>query len=316
MILRAIFLLVLLAIGTARAKGASASWPLAADVTVSSKGIFLKDIISPMHKERDALPDVRVADAPAFGRATVLTRAQLNDLLSRATPEIVPVWSGPDRVRVTRKSRRMDETEIRQLVTAQLQLEHVRDRGELELRFARPFAAVVVPDEDLALRIVDLPAGGVSQNFIVRCEGRAGEELAGAWQLSVTAKIWRDVWVARSACLRGQTLQSADLGQERRDVLTAKDALTMLPLEANNYEIAENLSGGALLTARSIKQRPIIRRGKMLDAQVQSGPMTILVKVEALEDGLPGQFVRVRNIKSKREFRGKVKDEETVAVNM
>ena len=54
----------------------------------------------------------------------------------------------------------------------------------------------------------------------------------------------------------------------------------------------------------------------MLDAQIQSGPLTILVKVEALEDGLPGQTVRVRNIKSRREFRGKVKDEETIAVNM
>lgn len=299
---------------TAQAQGASASWPLANEAAVDSSGVYLKDVLSPALKE--TLPDVRIADAPAFGRATFITRAQLTDILSRNAPEVVPVWSGPERVRITRKVRRFDETELKELVTAELQREHVRDRGEIELRFSRPFPAVTVPDEALTLRVLDIPASGISPNFVVRCELRAGEELAGSWQIPVTARIWREVWVARSACLRGQTLSSADLGQERRDVLAAKDALAALPTELNNYDIAENLSGGALLTARSIKQRPIVRRGKMLDAQIQSGPLTILVKVEALEDGLPGQTVRVRNIKSRREFRGKVKDEETIAVNM
>jgi flagella basal body P-ring formation protein FlgA len=40
----------------------------------------------------------------------------------------------------------------------------------------------------------------------------------------------------------------------------------------------------------------------------------ISVKVEVLEDGVPGQMVRVRNLKSKREFRAKVENEETVLV--
>jgi flagella basal body P-ring formation protein FlgA len=38
------------------------------------------------------------------------------------------------------------------------------------------------------------------------------------------------------------------------------------------------------------------------------------VKAEAMEDGLPGQIIRVRNSKSKREFRGKVQNESTVIV--
>jgi flagella basal body P-ring formation protein FlgA len=38
--------------------------------------------------------------------------------------------------------------------------------------------------------------------------------------------------------------------------------------------------------------------------------------VEILEDGLPGQTVRIRNLKSKREFRGKVQNEETIHVTL
>ena len=294
--------------------GDAASWPLAPEAKVDSRGIFLRNLVSANFTQ--PLPEVRLADAPAFGRGAVFTRAQLNDLLARVAPEVTPVWSGPDRVRVVRRSRMLDESELKQMLTSSLQADQVRERGELELRFVRPWTPVLVPDEVLNLRVLDLPNMGVTPNFIVRCELKAGDEIVGNWQINVNAKIWREVWVARSGLLRGQTLQSADIGRERRDMLAFKDGLVNLPADFDSYDIAENLSGGSILTARSLKQRPVFRRGKTLDALVQEGTMQILVKVEALEDGLPGQYVRVRNLKSRREFRGKVQDEQTVAVNL
>jgi flagella basal body P-ring formation protein FlgA len=292
----------------------AASWPLAIEAKVDGRGIFLRNVIAANFTQ--PLPDVRIADAPAFGRYAIYTRAQLNDLLAKTAPELIPVWSGPERIRVVRRARMMDETEIRQMLTTTLQNEQVRERGELEIRFVRPWAPVLVPDEALALRVIDLPNTGISGNFIVRCEMKAGDEIVGNWQINVNAKIWREVWVARSAVLRGQPLAAADIGQERRDLLSFKEGLTALPSDINSYDVAENLTGGSILTGRSIKQRPIVKRGKTLDALVQDGPLQILVKVEALEDGLPGQFVRVRNIKSRREFRGKVENEETILVNL
>jgi flagellar basal body P-ring formation protein FlgA len=58
----------------------------------------------------------------------------------------------------------------------------------------------------------------------------------------------------------------------------------------------------------------VINRGKIVDALVRSGPMEISTKVEALEDGAPGQMIRIRNPKSKREFRGRVQGEDSVLV--
>jgi flagella basal body P-ring formation protein FlgA len=57
-----------------------------------------------------------------------------------------------------------------------------------------------------------------------------------------------------------------------------------------------------------------VKRGRVVDAMLQEDSMTISVKAEALEDGVPGQPIRVRNIHSKREFKGKVQDEQTVLV--
>jgi flagella basal body P-ring formation protein FlgA len=292
----------------------SASWPLATEAKVDGRGIFLRNVVAASYNQ--PLQEVRITDAPPFGRAAVYTRAQLTDLLAKAAPELIPVWSGPERIRIVRRSRLIDETEVRNMLTAALQADQVRERGELELRFVRPWTPILVPDEALTLHVIDLPNSGISGNFIARCELKAGDEIVGNWQINVNAKIWREVWVARSALLRGQPLFNADIGKERRDLLTYKEGLTTLPTDINGYDVAENLTGGTVLTGRSIKQRPIIKRGKTLDALVQDGPLQILVKVEALEDGLPGQVVRVRNLKSRREFRGKVQNEETVFVNL
>jgi flagella basal body P-ring formation protein FlgA len=38
--------------------------------------------------------------------------------------------------------------------------------------------------------------------------------------------------------------------------------------------------------------------------------------VEALENGAPGQTVRVRNLATRKEFRGKVRDEQTILVSL
>ena len=60
--------------------------------------------------------------------------------------------------------------------------------------------------------------------------------------------------------------------------------------------------------------RAIIKRGRLVDALFKDESLTIAVKAEALEDGVPGQIVRLRNLRSKREFKGKVEDEQTVSV--
>ncbi len=65
---------------------------------------------------------------------------------------------------------------------------------------------------------------------------------------------------------------------------------------------------------RSVRVRPVIQRGQMVDGVFQDGSLSISLKVETLEDGLLGQTVRVRNPKTKRELYGKVQNEQTVLI--
>lgn len=299
---------------TAAAAVETPGWSLLPAVQVDATGIFLDQIVAGATAET---PHIRLAPAPVANRAVTFTTAQINDLLQQSAPELVNTnWSGAAQVKISRRTRTLTESEIKELLVASLQQNYVKDRGELELRFSRPVSASAVVDEPLTVKLLELPSAGVTANFIARFELRAGEEVAGTWQIPVTANIWREVYVASSALKRGQLVRDADLSRERRDMLALRDALTTVELDNPFLELGENVPAGMALNSRSIRLRPIVHRGKIADAIVRDGPLSVSVKVEILEDGLPGQTIRVRNLKSKREFRGKVQNEETVYVTL
>lgn len=295
--------------------GQTASLSLLPGTSVTGDGIYLEQLLS--GEDGSPLPHLRVADAPALGQSLLLTRDQVAALLQKSAPELATTnWTGSAQIRVTRRTRQLGESELKELLTDVLQREHVRQRGELELAFTRPWTAVTIPDESFTLKLLDLPTSGVGASMILRFELRGTRETFGAWSAVTQARVWRDVLVAGGPLKRGQLLAESDVLRERRDLLLSREALDALPRVATALELVENVPAGVPLTARSFRVRPLVFRGQTLEALVQDGALQITTKVEALEDGLPGQFVRVRNPQSRREFRGKVQNESTILVQL
>jgi flagellar basal body P-ring formation protein FlgA len=288
---------------------------LLTNAQVRGDGIFLADLV--LSSSNAPVPHLRIADSPGFGQAIVLSRRQVQADVQRSGQDATSwVWSGAEFIRVTRRARLLGEAELREQVVSILQRQIVRDKGELEMRLLRPWSPIPIPDENYTLKVLDMPVSGVSSAFFLRCELVTSRETIGPIQLSLAAKVWRDLWVARSTLMREQVFSEADVARERRDVLALREAPCLLPEASSRFEVAEQVPQGAPIYARCVRLRPVVFRGGIVDAQVQSGAMTISLKVEVLENGIPGQTVRVRNPQSKREFKGKVQDEQTILVSL
>jgi flagella basal body P-ring formation protein FlgA len=212
-------------------------------------------------------------------------------------------------------TRVLGEEELRQMLSTTLQNDYVGEKGELELRFTRPWRPVTVPNDTLTIKVLELPTLGVTPNFIVRFEVRTPNALIGTWQMPLQARIFRDVRVAQSALTRGQLIAKADLKRERRDVLTLREACWegTADEEATN-ELAVNLPTGAPLYVSSVRPRTLVRRGQLAEALLRDGALLVSLEVEVLEDGSSGQTVHVRNPRSRTIFLGKVENEQTVLV--
>ncbi len=212
--------------------------------------------------------------------------------------------------------RSYTESDVLALLTATLQRDYVKDRGELELNFKQSWAAPMLPDEPLTVKILELPTAGVTPSFIVRFRLCTVRESLGTWQANVQAHVWRDVWVAHSNLARGEPVNGADIVHQRFDVLNVREALAEFSADNADLQLAEPVAAGVPLLARVIKPRAVIHRGQLANALVQDGVLSVTTRVEALEDGAPGQVIRARNIASHRELSGRVLDGQTIVISL
>ena len=288
---------------------------LRANLQVDGTGVFLNQVLESGGSE---LPHLRLCDPPAFGKSLALKRSEIVALAASAGFESIPTnWAGPEVSRVSRRVRELGEKEVLELVTSTLQQHYVKELGQLELRASRPWTPVNVPDEAFTIQIEDLPTSGVSSAFIVRFDLQtASGERVGSWQVPLQAKVWREVWVARSAVKRGESVRSADLARERRDMLLFHEAFAEFSPDDASLEFNEPLQPGSPLLARLVKPRSIVHRGQSLAAVVRDGALMITLKVEALEDGAAGQLIRVRNPLSRRDLHARIVDEANVQVSL
>jgi len=292
--------------------GETATLQLLAAAPVSGDGIFVPQIFT----SEQPLPAIHLADAPAFGKNLILTRAQICDLLAANAPGVGTNFSGPDTIKIFRRARTLGESDIMGMLTATLQHDYIKDRGQLELRFGQPWSPLIVPDEPLSLDVTELPSSGVTSGFIVRFNLRAGNETLGNWSANLKASVWQEVWVASVQLKRGDPVSLNAFTHERRDVLNLHEPLADFANGEDALEIAEPVPPGQPLLARMVKARAVVHRGQRVDAVVQDGAMSVRAKVDVLDDGAPGQVVHARNAVTHRDLTGTVLNDRTILISL
>lgn len=307
-----------------RAQDDTVTWRLVPDAKVDSSGIFLSQLVVPttsslvVSNSPVVLPHLRLAPAPSLGQTALISRDQVIQLARQSVPELAGTnWTGPRAVRVARRMHPITESEMIQLLTDTLQKSQVKDLGELELHLSHQLPPQsFIPDEGVTAKITELPGQGLQPEFFVRFELWNETEHVSDWQLAVKASIWRDVPIASERLIRGELLKDAPVQLERRDILITRDAILNWPPTDPNMELVDTVPAGMPVLNRSIHVRPLVARGRMVDGIYEDGALSISLKVEALEDGLAGQTIRVMNPKTKRELFGKVKNEQTILITL
>jgi flagella basal body P-ring formation protein FlgA len=293
--------------------GEPPSFSLLPAVAVDRSGVFLHHLLAAPAPEVPT--NLWLLPAPAPGKPWRLSRADLSALLLTNAPTLAAAqWTGAPAVVISRRTRALSEAEVAALLREPLSREFQCRPEDLELKVSRLPVPVQAPDEPLTLKVVELPGTGPSASFLLRFELRGDTEAFGVWQAAVQARVWKEIYVTAAPLKRGQTLDRQAVTLERRDVLLLREACDTLPAEPELLEVTENLPAGVPLLRRALRLKPVVNRGQLVRGVVQEGALSIALKVEVLEDGAPGQWIRVRNPQSKRELRGKVQDEQTILI--
>ncbi len=137
------------------------------------------------------------------------------------------------------------------------------------------------------------------------------------WSVNVLLdlKLERDVLVAARGLRRGVVLDAADVQFEHRDVLRLPYGYLGDPARLEGMRLSRSVANGTTLNPGMLAERLLVERGHAVTIVARSGSIAIRAGALAMEDGIAGERVRVRNLASGRVVNGVVESTGIVVVS-
>ncbi|MBC2595032.1 flagellar basal body P-ring formation protein FlgA [Ruficoccus amylovorans] len=149
-------------------------------------------------------------------------------------------------------------------------------------------------------------------HFGIKIDGEA----VGNWRLPMQTTHTRKVWMAGESLGREAVPVSPQIYTVEMLDARLPDKAIAASTDLSGYELARPVSVNRVLTWDDVRVRPAIRRGDIVQVNVNHGALSIRMPAVALEDGQVGDQVRLRNIDTSREISGTVTESQKVNIQL
>ena len=183
------------------------------------------------------------------------------------------------------------------------------------MELIRPWKPMLVPDGALEMRMLTKINYRTSQTSL-RFQLMDGGVPFGVFSAAVKISLWKDAWVATRQINRGTLLTEAKLKKQRHNMIKVRQDLWGGNPSDGRFWFQENISPGRLIYDKAVVMKPVVRRGNLAKAIITTGPLLVSTNVKVLEDGAPGEVVRVQNVRTRKEIIGEVIDEKPIKITV
>lgn len=160
-------------------------------------------------------------------------------------------------------------------------------------------------DRRLKLPLCEQPLQSFSKNeslkngrvsIGVRCSSRKNWSL----YISATIKIYKNVYVLAKPLLKGQKITKAHLTLEKVQQSKLRRGYLTDFSQIKNKQAKRHLSIGTVINPANFAEPKVIHRGEKVIISASSPYFDIRMPGQALMDGVKGQIINVKNVKSNR----------------
>ena len=148
---------------------------------------------------------------------------------------------------------------------------------------------------DLQVYFASEPGPGGNALVGVRCSGQK------PWNLHIPVKMrsYRDVLVLTRNIASGMQITAGDTELQRKEVSTLRQDPLMDASQINNQVVKRALTAGTILTESMLTRAQLIKRGDPVTITLDKPGILIQAPGEAMENGVEGRSIPVRNLLSK-----------------
>jgi flagella basal body P-ring formation protein FlgA len=188
---------------------------------------------------------------------------------------------------------------------------HFNLEGDFQLGLEHPWVPERTPAAGWTLTVLEYPTTPASV-MLIRCQV-ADAQGAQESSILVQASLWRDAWAVKMPIEAGSAFDTSRLEPRRSDMMREHE---LLPATVGDlgYVFARAVQVGRVLTWHDVSRHQQVRKGDLVEVTAADGMLKISMKVLALENGVTGDTITVRNPDSKKDFSALVTDENHVEV--
>lgn len=271
-------------------------------VTVTTPTLRLGDLaeVSSSRESDDdtviGLQKIFVDRSPAPGTETTLSAASILEKLTAQGVDTSKLsYTLPRIISVKRAARPILKEEVRAAIDAALQLSGldvaVRDVRYPENRFVSP--------GDFKIEAIPLNAGVPgNRNFAITVIP-TGEQPT-RFEVSATVDEWDMMPVANRSVARGSVVQPEDVAMARVNLATLPSDAMRHDQDVVGLEASRDIPFGEVFRKDKLAIPPLITAGSKVTMMYRNGVFEASATGIALESGIRGQEVRVRNEMSKK----------------
>ena len=219
-------------------------------------------------------------------------------------------YSIPKSITIERAGREITKEEIINALKVKFSSNDILD---IQVRDVSWNNTQVVPVGNASYDIYRLgdPTGG---KIPIRVEVSIDNVPAARFLATALADDWREIPVLKRSIDRGMLISSEDIQLVRLNLFQHPEDIIFKPERLIGFRAKGRLAAGDVVRANEVDVPPIIPRGAQVTMIYQKGGLIASARGQTLEDGFDNGMVMVRNTKSQRVLKAKVKNAEQVEV--
>ncbi len=257
-----------------------------------------------------ALKKIVIEPAPAPGEKITISAARVLERLREEGVNPAELgYSLPKIMSVNRASRVVLKSELEQAIQEALK-NTGRDIKVKDIEYSTPFH--IAPGE---ARFEAIPSGVSDQGRLAfQLIAKVASQPDARFEVQVQTDEWIEVPVASRPLSKGAVVSNADVMMARLNVSALPQDAAYKSDSVLGYEIKQGIRYGEVFRKNKLSIPPLIETGSKVTMVYESGLLRATASGVALEDGIEGQQIRIRNDSSRRIVVGTVLESGVVGV--
>ncbi|NDC38387.1 MAG: flagella basal body P-ring formation protein FlgA, partial [Proteobacteria bacterium] len=275
-------------------------------VTVTAGMVRLEDVAevsSPQISDDEAviaLKKLEIVASPAPGQSTTVAAMAVLERLRAANVDFNQIgYSLPSIVTITRAGRIISADEVRGAIEGLL----ASQQREVTIKQVKYDSNVVLAPGVTSISAEPLFSPSPAQlSFMITARVSGSPDVR--FKAVAAADEWKEVPVAARALPRGAVVESTDVVMARMNAATLPRDLADNPASIVGLSTSSGVSYGEAFQRSKLAIPPVISAGSPVTMIVRTATLEATASGVALEAGIEGQEIKVRNEASKRVVTG------------